>query len=49
MARKKRKMSKAELEAWERHVDETVRNLRELAAGRAERAWRERRRLVEPG
>jgi hypothetical protein len=25
-----------------RHVDETVRNLRELAAGRAEREWREK-------
>jgi hypothetical protein len=39
MAKKKR-MTKAEREAWERHLDETVRNLRELAAGRAERTWR---------
>jgi hypothetical protein len=28
--------------AWERHLDETIRNLRELAAGRAERDWREK-------
>ena len=39
MAKKKR-MTKAEREAWYRHLDETVRNLRELAGGRAERAWR---------
>jgi hypothetical protein len=40
---KKRKMTRAEREAWERHLDETVRNLRELAAGRAERDWRTKR------
>jgi hypothetical protein len=36
---KKRKRSDAGRE-WDRHVDETIRNLRELAAGRAEREWR---------
>jgi len=41
---KKRKdwMSKEEREAWDRHLDETVRNLRELAGGRAEREARAR-------
>ena len=38
MAKKKKAtMSKAEREAWDRHVDETIRYLRELVArGRAE-------------
>ena len=39
---KRKKIWKSEEErlAWERHTDETIRNLRELAAGRAEREWR---------
>jgi len=41
--RKKIWKSDDERDAWERHVDDTIRNLRALAAGRAERAWRERR------
>ena len=42
--KKKRTMSKAEREAWDKHVDETVRTLRELVAkGRAELAAREGR------
>ena len=40
--RRKRTESDDERRAWDRHVDETVRNLRELAAGRAEREWREK-------
>ena len=46
---KKRKdwMSREEREAWERHVDETIRNLRELAAGRAEREFRARRAAAD--
>ncbi len=32
--------SDEERRAWDRHVDETIRNLRELAGGRAEREWR---------
>ncbi len=32
--------SEEERLAWERHLDETIRNLRELANGRAEREWR---------
>jgi hypothetical protein len=31
-----------ERRAWERHAEEAIRNLRELAAGRAEREWREK-------
>jgi hypothetical protein len=31
-----------ERDAWERHIDETIRNLRELAGGRAEREHREK-------
>ena len=43
MAKKKKgTMSKAEREAWDRHVDETIRTLRELVArDRAELAARE--------
>jgi hypothetical protein len=39
---KRKKIWKSEEErlAWERHTGETIRNLRELAAGRAEREWR---------
>jgi len=33
-----------ERRAWEAHVDDTIRNLRELAAGRAERAHRQKQR-----
>ncbi len=46
---KKKKQTKAEREAWERHLDETVRNLRELAAGRAEREWRAKHSLEQSG
>ncbi|HEY5294887.1 MAG TPA: hypothetical protein VIJ70_05375 [Gaiellaceae bacterium] len=46
---KKKKQTKAEREAWERHLDETVRNLRELAAGRAEREWRAKHQLEQSG
>jgi hypothetical protein len=44
MGKKRKKIweSDEERRAWDRHVDETVRNLRELAAGRAEREWREK-------
>jgi len=39
--KKKGTMSRAEREAWDRHVDETIRILRELVAkGRAELAAR---------
>lgn len=34
--------SREEREAWDRHIEEAVRNLRELAGGRAEREARER-------
>jgi hypothetical protein len=40
---KKRKRPEPGREAWDRHVDDTIRNLRELAAGRAERDWRAKR------
>ena len=44
MGKKRKRIWKSEEErlAWERHTDETIRNLRELAAGRAEREWREK-------
>ncbi len=42
MGKKKDWRSKEEREAWNRHIEETVRNLRELAGGRAEREARER-------
>ena len=41
---KRKKRSKEEREALDRHIEETVRNLRELAAGRAEREWREKQK-----
>jgi hypothetical protein len=40
--RKKIWRSEEERREWERHTDEAIRNLRELAAGRAEREWREK-------
>ena len=42
---KRKRIWKSEEErlAWEAHVDETLRNLKELAEGRAEREWREQR------
>jgi hypothetical protein len=44
MGKKRKRTWKSEEErlAWERHTDEAIRNLRELAAGRAEREWREK-------
>lgn len=38
--RKKIWKSEEERREWDRHVDETIRTLRELASGRAERDWR---------
>ena len=40
--RKKIWNSEEERVAWDRHCEETIRNLRELVAGRAEREWREK-------
>jgi len=44
MGKKRKRIWNSEEErlAWERHTDEAIRNLRELAAGRAEREWREK-------
>jgi len=39
--RKKRELTEEELE-WERGFQERMRNLRELAQGRAAREWREK-------
>jgi hypothetical protein len=40
--RKRTWESDEERRAWDRHVDGTIRDIRELAAGRAEREWREK-------
>ncbi len=45
MAKKKRRRSKAECEAWDAHVDETIRTLRELV----EKGREELRKKEEAG
>jgi hypothetical protein len=44
VGKKRKRIWKSEEErlAWERHSDQAIQNLRELAAGRAQREWREK-------